>query len=106
MKHIHTFESFLFEGNLSKNFKKGEKVKVTNREKFKELVGKIGTVVDTDPKKGAIYVDFEEKLTGDGFTSYDLDGLIKTETGLGFFDRGWISSKIDPGFDIRNLEKI
>lgn len=106
MKHIPTFESFLYEGNLSKNFKKGDKIKVNDREGFKELVGKIGTVVGTKEPKGLVYVDFGEKLTGGGFSSHKCDGLLKDETGLSFQDRGWISSKIDPRFDVRNIEKI
>jgi hypothetical protein len=96
----------LLKENLSDKFKVGDKVKVNDREGFKELVGLEGVVVGKNPKKGALYINFFKKINGDGFTTYDLDGLIPTDTGLGFFDRGWISSKIDPRFDIRNLDKI
>lgn len=96
----------IFDKNLSNNFKLGDKVVVNERERFKELIGLEGEVVGINTKKGAIYVNFFKKITGDGFTTYNLDGLIPTDTGLGFFDRGWVSSKIDPRFDIRNLTKI
>jgi len=96
----------LLKENLSDKFKVGDKVKVNNREGFKELVGLEGVVVGKNSKKGALYIDFGKEITGGGFATNDLDGLIPTDTGLGFFDRGWISSKIDPRFDIRNLSKI
>lgn len=92
--------------NLSNNFNIGDTVKVNNREGFKELIGLQGKVVGKNIKKGVLYIDFGKEITGDGFATYDLSGLIPTNTGLGFFDRGWISSKIDPRFDIRNLTKI
>ena len=69
-------------------------------------IGLEGTVVGKNPKKGALYIDFGKKIIGDGFTTYNLAGLIPSDTGLGFYDRGWISSKIDPRFDIRNLDKL
>jgi hypothetical protein len=103
-------KKYLTEGvlrkNLSDNFEVGDKVKVNAREGFEELIGLEGTVVGKNPKKGALYIDFGKKIIGDGFTTYDLGGLVQSDTGLGFYDRGWISSKIDPKFDIRNLDKL
>ncbi len=103
-------KKYLAEGvltkNLSNNFEIGDKVKVNDREGFKELIGLKGVVVGKNSKKGTLYIDFGKEITGDGFATHDLNGLINTNTGLGFFDRGWISSKIDPRFDIRNLIKI
>jgi hypothetical protein len=96
----------LFKKNLSYNYEIGDRVKVNDREGFKELVGLEGKVVGKNPKKGALYIDFGKEINGESFATYDLNGLIDTNTGLGFFDRGWVSSKIDPRFDIRNLTKI
>jgi hypothetical protein len=96
----------LSESTLAKHFKKGDKVRVTDREGFKQLVGKVGTVIATENAKGIVYVDFGEKINGDGFTTHDFGKLLDTPTGLGFYDRGWFTSKIDPRFDIRNLERI
>ena len=92
--------------NLSSKFNIGDKVKVNDREGFKELVGLEGIIVGKNSKKGALYIDFGKKITGDGFVTHNLDGLLDNDTGLGFYDRGWISSKIDPRFDIRNITKI
>ena len=92
--------------NLSNKFDIGDKVKVNDREGFKELVGLEGKVVGKNPKKGALHIDFGKEIKGEGFITHNLGGLINTNTGLGFFDRGWVSSKIDPRFDIRNLTKI
>jgi len=92
--------------NLSNNFNIGDTVKVNDREGFKELIGLVGKVVGKNSKKGVLYVDFSKEITGDGFATWDLEGLIPTNTGLSFSDSGWISSKIDPRFKIRNLDKI
>jgi hypothetical protein len=89
---------------LEKNFNIGDKVKVNDREGFKELVGLEGIVVGKE--NGKLGVDFGKKISGDGFATHNLDGLLPTDTGLGFFDRGWATSKIDPRFDIRNLTKV
>lgn len=106
VKRMQQLAGILSEVNLVKNFKRGDKVEINNREGFKELVGRVGTVAGTDEKEGIVYVDFGEKLVGDGFSSHNCDGLLKADTGLVFQDRGWISSKIDPRFDVRNLKKI
>jgi hypothetical protein len=92
--------------NLSNKFNIGEKVKVNDREGFKELIGLTGTIIGKDSKKGRLDIDFGKKIIGSGFETHDLDGLLDIDTGLSFFDRGWISSKIDPRFDIRNLTKL
>jgi len=95
--------------NLSKNFQIGDLVVINSKEPIKKLVGKVGKVVFVNSKKGAVYVDFGKEFAssedGEMFATHNLDGLIKTNTGLGFYNRGWISSKIDPRFDIRNLTK-
>jgi hypothetical protein len=105
-------QNILGEGRLDK-FNIGDVVRVNSREGYKSLIGLEGVVVGKDLKKGRLDIDFKKKLTGedsDGeyetYTTHRLNGLIDTETGLSFFDRGWISSKIDPRFDIRNLDKI
>lgn len=98
--------SLILKENLSNKYNVGDKVKVTNRERFKELVGLTGIVVKKDEKSGRLDIDFGKKIVGDGFVTHDLHGLLVKDTGLSFFDRGWISSKIDPRFDIRNLVKI
>ena len=94
-------------------FNIGDSVRVNNREGFKSLIGLKGIVVGKDVKKGRLDIDFKKKLVGkdsDGeyetYTTHKLNGLIDTETGLSFFDRGWLNNKIDPRFDIRNLDKI
>lgn len=93
--------------NLSNKFDIGDKVKVNDREGFKELVGLTGIVVGKDEKKGRLDIDFGKKISAEGdFATHNLDGLLDKDTGLSFFDRGWLSSKIDPRFDIRNLTKI
>jgi hypothetical protein len=92
--------------NLLKNFEIGDKIKVTDREGFKELIGLTGVIVGKDDNKGRLDVDFNKKITGSGFATHNLSGLLDIDSGLSFFDRGWISSKIDPRFDIRNLVKI
>lgn len=93
--------------NLSNKYNVGDKVKVTDREGFKELVGLTGIVVGKNEKKGRLDIDFAKKIAGEGgFATHNLNGLLDKDTGLSFFDRGWISSKIDPRFDIRNLVKI
>ena len=106
MKNIQTFESFIFEANLSKNYEKDDKVRITKREGIKELIGKEGIVVGKDEKKGIVYVDFGEKIIGDDFSTHRCGGLLSKETGLLFQDRGWVTSKLDSRFDIRNIEKI
>lgn len=93
--------------NLSNRYNVGDKVKVNDREGFKELVGLTGIVVGKDEKKGRLDIDFGKKISAEGgFVTHNLDGLLDKDTGLSFFDRGWLSSKIDPRFDIRNLTKI
>ena len=92
--------------NLSNNFEIGDKVKVNDREGFKELVGLEGIVVDKNPNKTAVFIDFGKEINGDGFVTHNLDGTLDTNTGLAFYDRGWVSSKTHPRFDIRNLTKI
>jgi hypothetical protein len=112
MKKADNFDlrKFITEGtltkNLSNNFEIGDKVKVNDREGFKELVGLEGIVVDKNPKKTAVFIDFGKEINGDGFVTHNLDGILDTNTGLAFYDRGWVSSKIHPRFDIRNLTKI
>lgn len=111
MKHIKTFEQFVNESvnesNLANDFNVGDHVIVNKKEKFKQLIGKKGKVIDTDLKKGIVFIDFGEKLKYEGeFITWDLDGKIKTDTGLIFQDRGWVSSKLDPRFDLRNIDKI
>jgi hypothetical protein len=103
---LKTDESFIFEANLSKNYEKGDKVRITNREGIKQLIGKEGIVVGKDEKKGIVYVDFGEKISGDGFSTHRCGGLLSKETGLLFQDRGWVTSKLDSRFDIRNIKKI
>jgi hypothetical protein len=101
---------FITEGtltkNLSNNFEIGDKVKVNDRERFKELIGLEGTVVDKNPKKTALFIDFGKEINGDGFITHNLGGTLDTNTGLAFYDTGWVDSKIFPRFDIRNLTKI
>ena len=111
MKHIPTYEQFVNEGLmdrafLAKDFKKGDQVKINSQEKIQELVGLLGVVIETEPKKGVVFVDFGKKMSGSGWATHDCDGHLDDDTGLLFQDRGWISNKIDPRFDVRNLDKI
>lgn len=105
MKHIKLFEQFINEGQKFIDFNIGDTVEVNNREGFKELVGQTGKVVGIDDKKKVVFVDFGKVINGKGFSTNDLDGTLDDNTGLRFQDRGVITSKLDPRFDTRNLNK-
>lgn len=93
--------------NLLKKYNIGDRVKVTDRERLKELVGLTGIVVGKDEKKGRLDIDFGKKISTDNeFATHNLSGILDKDTGLSFFDSGWINSKIDPYFNIRNLVKM
>jgi hypothetical protein len=90
-----------------KNFEVGDKVKIGDRSKFKELIGLEGVIVLKNPQKKSLGIDFEKDISDyRSFKTHNLNGFLDNETGFYFYDLGWIGSKIDPSFDIRNLTII
>lgn len=113
MNHIPTFEEFVNEGffnrsYLANDFKKGDKIEINSKEGMKSLIGKKGVVAFIDAKRGIVGVDFGVEFSSaeDLYTTWNLEGKLKTETGLQFVSQGVIGQYLDPRFSIKSLTKI
>lgn len=103
---LTTNSKMLNEEQKFTNFSIGDTVEVNSREGFKELIGQRGEVVGIDDKKKVVFVDFGKVINGNGFSTNDLEGTLENNTGLRFQDRGFVTSKLDSRFDVRNLTKV
>jgi hypothetical protein len=110
-KHVPTFKQFLNEKVKLKEFRKGGKVKV-HGEEYGQLNGKIGEVVDIEPKEKRIAIDFGEYITETGkgtanFETNNLEGKLSDNTGLYFFEDNAVGRFFGASeFSIKDLEIV